>query len=282
MKKFFTLDNKSFRELKVKSYQELWEKVKSKGYDGLKAPLSAEFKLIAKSAEDKPKRFKVTLSSAKQDRHGDIVEQNFDLKYFKKNPVVLDSHRYDSIFRILGRMPKIGIGEKNLEGEIEFATSLYEGAVAEWMVENGFVNTVSIGFIPFEFDEKGRITKSELLECSLVSVPAQPEALFEHKSKSNDKKKDAEPEVKDEPKETEELVVDNPQKPVITEPKENILSKVAKELESNHLSNQQLLKNVAKELSNANRYNLSESKRKIYKSLRQILSKDNSNQKSHA
>jgi hypothetical protein len=57
----------------------------------------------------------------------------------------------------------------------------------------------SVGFIPKEFDDKGVILKSELLEVSAVSVPANPEALFEKKieKKIEKKKEEKEPEQKE-------------------------------------------------------------------------------------
>lgn len=200
--KYYQLNKKSFKDLGVTTHKELWEKLKE-DHKGLRIGVLTEFE-EKKVEDDKPKRYGVMLSTDSEDRHGDIVEQNWSLKNFKNNPVVLDSHNYNSIFHILGTMPKIGKKDGNLRGEIEFNTVSFEGFMAEKMVEKGFVSAGSVGFIPLEFDDKGNITKSELLEFSLVSVPANPEALFEKALEIKETKATPEPtepeEISDEPK----------------------------------------------------------------------------------
>lgn len=176
---FYQVTNKSFKELGVKTLKGLWNKVK-KDHKGLSSSVSTKFKKV----KDSDKRFRVVMSTASEDRHGDIVEQNFDLKPFKKNPVLLDSHNYGSIEHVVGKVNKTSVKENKLKGEVEFMRDNPKGVLAEKMVDGGFINAVSIGFIPKEFDEKtGNIKKSELLELSLVSVPANAEALFEKAEK---------------------------------------------------------------------------------------------------
>ena len=51
-----------------------------------------------------------------------------------------------------------------------FASNIYR------KVSEGFINTVSVGFLPIEQIDN-RYTKSELLELSFVPVPANPEAV---------------------------------------------------------------------------------------------------------
>jgi len=110
------------------------------------------------------------------------VKQNFDLKSFKKNPVFLDSHNYSSIEKIIGKIDRAKVKDNKFQGDIIFNLDNPLGVLARNMVENGFLKATSIGFIPKDFDEKGNITKSEMLEVSAVSVPANPEALFVEKS----------------------------------------------------------------------------------------------------
>lgn len=177
--KFYQITNKSFKELGVKTFKGLWNKVK-KDHKGLCNSVDTKFKKV-KSSDGK---FNVVMSTASEDRHGDIVEQNFDLKSFKKNSVLLDSHNYNSIEHIVGKVNKTKVKDGKLQGETEFMRDNPKGALAEKMVDGGFINAVSIGFIPKEFDdETGNIVKSELLELSLVSVPANAEALFEKAEK---------------------------------------------------------------------------------------------------
>jgi len=183
-RKFFNIENKSLTELGATTHKDLWEKVKAQGYDGLSISMKT---VLTKEADNK---FHAVFSTASEDRHGDIVEQNWDLKAYKKNPVYLDSHNYDSVEYIIGRIAGITTKKGQLEGDIEFALRNPRGKLAHDLAEDGFLNTSSVGFIPREFDDKGRITRSELLENSAVSVPANSEALFEKDYEPNDTNND--------------------------------------------------------------------------------------------
>jgi HK97 family phage prohead protease len=173
--KFLTINNKSFQEFGATNTKELWEKAQEKGFTALSYEIPVQFKAVDKEENS----FDVIFSTADEDRHGDIVEQNFDLKFFKKNPVFLDSHNYGSIEHIIGRINKVRVEENKLRGQVEFALMNPKGALAYEMAKAGFINTTSIGFIPEEFDKDGKILKSQLLEVSAVSVPANARALFE-------------------------------------------------------------------------------------------------------
>lgn len=116
------------------------------------------------------------------DRHGDVVLQNFDLKQFKKNPVVLNSHDYSDASQVIGRIQPISVKDGALQGKVKFAVN--ENPKAKIIFDlyaGGYLNAFSIGFIPLEFDEKNNISKSELLEVSAVSVPANAMALAKSK-----------------------------------------------------------------------------------------------------
>lgn len=178
--KFLNITHKSLEEFGVKTYSELWEKNKGE-YQGLscEVPVTFERKTVKKADDTEEVVYTMVLSTADEDRHGDMVLQDFDLKWYKKNPVLLDSHNYDSITHIIGKVNNIRIEDGKLKGEVEFMMDNPKGALAKKMVEGGFLNASSIGFIPKEFDDKGRILKSELLENSMVSVPANARALFE-------------------------------------------------------------------------------------------------------
>lgn len=173
---FYQLNTKSFETKGVSNIKDLWEKVKSEGYKGLAIEVKTKFV----KSESKDNKFHAIFSTANKDRHGDIVEQNWDLKSFKANPVYLDSHNYSSIERIIGKVEKIRVKDNKLIGDILFATNSPLGKLAYDLAQDGFLNTSSVGFIPLQFDEKfERILKSELLEISGVSVPANSDALYE-------------------------------------------------------------------------------------------------------
>lgn len=146
-------------------------------------------------------------STEDEDRHGEIVYQNWDLKNFKKNPVILNSHNYGDITEILGKAIEINNDKevKKLTGAIQFAVSQNPKAkIAFDLYAGGFANAFSVGFMPKEFNDKGDILKAELLEISLVSVPANALALAKAKGIDVDMlTKDADDDD-DEEKETEE------------------------------------------------------------------------------
>ncbi len=189
---FYQLNTKSFETKGVSNIKDLWEKVKSEGYKGLAIEVKTKFV----KSESKDNKFHAIFSTANKDRHGDIVEQNWDLKSFKANPVYLDSHNYSSIERIIGKVEKIRVKDNKLIGDILFATNSPLGKLAYDLADDGFLNTSSVGFIPLQFDEKfERILKSELLEISGVSVPANSDALYE---KSYDTSKERGEKIKEE------------------------------------------------------------------------------------
>lgn len=121
--------------------------------------------------------YRVLASTNAVDRQGDVVDQNgWELDNFLKNPVILWAHRYDEL--PVGKAVSIGKGVGGLELEFEFASA--EGnpkaQQVKTLFEEGFLNAVSVGFIPKE--RNGNIiTRSELLEVSVVPVPANQEAL---------------------------------------------------------------------------------------------------------
>lgn len=121
--------------------------------------------------------FTAIASSEVEDRQGEVVEQNgWDLKNFKKNPILLWMHDHT---KPLGKATRVWLdksGSKPIlmfKGVISDATDYGKAAIQ--LMEEGILNSFSVGFRPLEIDGN-TITKSELFEISLVSVPANPEA----------------------------------------------------------------------------------------------------------
>lgn len=127
------------------------------------------------------------MSAQGVDRHGDVVvTSGIDTTDFQKNPVVLLNHR--SWDMPLGSWHDVEAKPKSLEGRAQFAD---EGVSAEsdtaWkLVAAGILRGASIGFYPRAYecmeDPDGRftgfkITESELIECSVVTIPANSAAL---------------------------------------------------------------------------------------------------------
>lgn len=130
------------------------------------------------------------LSDATVDRHGDIVEPDgWDLKNFKKNPIALFGH--NSGFPI-GTWADLRVEGGKLVGRLVLAAKGTSARLDELigLVEQKILRAVSVGFRPIDSDPidpkqpwgAQRYKKQELLETSLVSVPANPAALALAKS----------------------------------------------------------------------------------------------------
>jgi len=125
------------------------------------------------------------------DRMGDIIDQNgWDLKDFKRNPVILWGHNVREEKPPIGKALKVWIENKGkntakLMFKVQF--DLLDSFAAEIFrkIKDGFLNTVSVGFLPEEWEELDpdnwfgglKYKKQQLLELSFVPVPANPEAL---------------------------------------------------------------------------------------------------------
>ncbi|MBT5503382.1 hypothetical protein HOK15_04175 [Candidatus Falkowbacteria bacterium] len=114
------------------------------------------------------------------DRHGDSIKQDvWDLRNFRKNPVLLMSHQY--------QLPPVGIAKnfKVVDNKLIFEPVFHEitqsAREVKQMFLDGIMRAFSVGFLPNE-------KKNELLEISVVSVPANPNAIVFEKSVSDDDK----------------------------------------------------------------------------------------------
>lgn len=138
----------------------------------------------------------VIASTDTLDGHGDIVEQTFDLKRYKKNPVVLFLHNqfgcFDGSrpedFLPIGRGDNVKVAGGQLEARIHFASEK-ANPLAERIFhqfKEGSLNAVSIGFRPgkvtrTENADTGKVTyrlaNNELFEISVVPIPSNPDAV---------------------------------------------------------------------------------------------------------
>lgn len=114
------------------------------------------------------------------DRMGDIVRQDgWDLTNYKRNPVVLFGHDHE---KPIGRAHNVRVDAGKLKADLEFADDSVDEFSAKIgrMVKAGFLNAVSVGFRVLEakpIKSGYEFVKSELLEISVVSVPANQEAI---------------------------------------------------------------------------------------------------------
>ena len=140
------------------------------------------------TTQDKPIKF--VASTASPDRYGDVVDQKgWDLRAYNRNPVVLFNHNPS-------QMP-IGKGRAYVENdqlllEVEFDQKDDMAKTIEQKVRDGYINAVSVGFQPSKTIARSSLPSdhpyhgksgsyfqaSELLEVSIVTIPANNEATL--------------------------------------------------------------------------------------------------------
>jgi HK97 family phage prohead protease len=141
------------------------------------------------------RRIKFTISTDAVDLDNDTVNQSgWDLSIFKTNPVVLFMHNSDGF--PVGKCVGINVEDGKLKATVEFlpADNPANGPVAEGvyqMCRDGFLSATSVGFLPTSYEISAErtdendwwpaidFTAQKLLEFSIVTVPANSEALIE-------------------------------------------------------------------------------------------------------
>ena len=164
-----------------------------------------------KRTSDGRKIFKGVASSLALDRHREVVvPKGVNLTNFLENPVLMRQHEHRE--EPIGMLTSIDPNNENIPFEFVFDEADPEAARIMGKVERGMMKTFSIGFLPTKWvdqdelvDETGKMLESveldvgdntkytldmsrykatprrvytqwELLEVSLVSIPANPEA----------------------------------------------------------------------------------------------------------
>lgn len=164
---------------------------------GKKLEVQISRKAISIDAEKKTVTF--VMSTCNIDRHGDVIDQDsWMLEHFNASPMFFLQHRSDEF--PIGKWLSVTFeadpnnpGKKMMVGVAQFATDIYDQAdLAFKMVEGGFMSAVSVGFIPHrvEYDENTDcfvLYDCELLECSLVGVGSNRQALAKENSEARDK-----------------------------------------------------------------------------------------------
>jgi len=140
------------------------------------------FKATARAAGSNPLEY--IMSDATVDRYGDVIDPDgWDLANFRNNPIALFAHDSDLP---VGNWKNVRVQKGALVGELELLPEGRSTRVDEIraFVETGMLRAVSVGFHPIEAEKikdspKGGVhfKRAELVECSLVSIPANPNAL---------------------------------------------------------------------------------------------------------
>lgn len=129
-----------------------------------------------------------TISTKSVDRYGDTVAPDgWKLKSYKKNPVVLWMH--DNSLLPVGKATNVRVEDNKLKARVEFTPMgmLAFNDTVYQMLKDGFLSATSVGFVPLKYnfseDPKRQLgidfIEQELLEFSIVTVPANAEALIE-------------------------------------------------------------------------------------------------------
>ena len=140
----------------------------------------------ARQAED-GSAHRMVIAANEVSRNGDELNlRGVSFKNYRKNPVVLWSH--DSWGGIpIAKTLKIGHDDQGrIEADFQFNSGDDFAARVENAWNGGFIRAPSIRFMPTKvvemLDEQGRVDRlrieeSELLEWSLVPIPADPDAV---------------------------------------------------------------------------------------------------------
>lgn len=133
--------------------------------------------IIEVKAEDG--KITVVASDETLDRHGDVLPiDQWDLTKFISAPRMLVDHDHQ-VSSIVGKWLNPRIQGKQLLMDADFHGITDLSKAVQKMVQDGYLNTVSVGFIPHGPSEDGGREVFELLETSWVTVPANPNAQIQ-------------------------------------------------------------------------------------------------------
>lgn len=139
------------------------------------------FNIEVKSIDEEQRTVDFVFSDNSVDRYGEIVDQaSWDTKAYEKNPVILWGHDPSKAENVIGSGGNIRL---NQAGKSLITAQFDDDAHASLIfnkIKKGILRTVSAGFIPhtLEFEDDVPVLKdNELLEVSVVAIPANPNAL---------------------------------------------------------------------------------------------------------
>jgi HK97 family phage prohead protease len=155
------------------------------------AHVRASFDTEIRAGEGDSRSMTFVISTDSVDRMGDtIAVDGWRLDQFRKNPVVLWAHDGSSL--PVAKADKVWIETGRLMATAEFTPAgmtRFNDAVFD-MLKAGFLSATSVGFMPLKYafvDDPARrfgidFIEQELLEFSVVPVPANAEALIQARS----------------------------------------------------------------------------------------------------
>lgn len=163
--------------------------------DGL---VRRSFGITVRGVDLEARTVDVIASTTSVDSHGDIIEQDWVLDRYRKNPVVLWNHNKFGSWSYsdgmcdpkdllpIGHCPSFGVDGGQLVATIKFGSADYNEMSERVFL--GFaeqhIRAVSVGFYPGVITEemveggyRYRLSQCELLEISVVPIPSNPDAV---------------------------------------------------------------------------------------------------------
>jgi len=145
-----------------------------------------------KAINEKTREVAHLITNATVDRAGDSIDPTgADVSNYLRNPVVMADHAY-GIDGIIGTSQAVEITKDGIFARTKFHDKTQLARDAWELVKAGVAKAWSVGFRPTEHesikDDKGvfkgfRFKKWELLEYSLVAIPANPDIVMSAVSK---------------------------------------------------------------------------------------------------
>lgn len=133
-------------------------------------------------------------NKATVDRGDDIIATDaWELENFKKNPVILFNHGFDSLGGTpVGKAVEVKPTDEGLWIKVKMSNSKAPGIqMVRDLVEERILKAFSVGFTPKETEKVemegrsiNRIKKAELFEVSIVAIPMNQDSLFELSEKT--------------------------------------------------------------------------------------------------
>lgn len=161
--------------------------LKKQGYN--MSIIKREFNLVKKYYDDDHENhdldiYTFVVSTPEVDRYGTIIiPSGIDYTAYLHNPIVLAQHNADEW--PIGRCLGFAMNGENLEATLQLHRITDDACEVADLVAAGYVKAVSVGIIPKESEEQtidGKTvivyTKSELVEFSVVSIPANRQSLI--------------------------------------------------------------------------------------------------------
>lgn len=136
---------------------------------------------VRKNESESDNDYSFVMTTESIDRHQEIVDaKNMDLVQFKKNPVVFYNHNSNSF--PIGKAYNIKREDGRITSKVKLHEITDEAKIVKQLLDEGYIKSVSVGLIvkDYKYDkEQGvyRISKSELIELSVVNIPANTEAM---------------------------------------------------------------------------------------------------------